>query len=169
MPVFITPRQVLPFLRTQTRAALAAAERIPKLAAEDAWNFVLGRSELEHLYSGAFHSTFVVGLNDNIPTARNLDIGDDERHEIARSGVVLEHPDPNMIDDVLENYESGDDIIIANEIRYADIADALFGGLLTVHAKQVAEATIAKEIAKFNARSLAATRGAERRLGKSRR
>lgn len=161
MPQFITPNQILPYLRSQTKAALAAAERIPKEAARDAWNFVLEASMTEHYYSGAFHASFVVGFEDeDLPESPYLDISDQERHDRHADDDQLEHPNPNMIEDILEDLDIDDEIVIANELRYADKADALFGGLLEVRAAQIAEATVVREVAKFNTRSLASAKNA---------
>lgn len=162
MPRLITPKEVLPYLRSETRAALAAAERIPQEAARDAWFFVIDQSEIEHKYSGAFHASFVVGLNDEIPPSEIGEVSDDERHERHANQDYFVHPDPGMIEEVLGDADLDDDIVIANEIRYADHADALFGGLLEVRAAQIAEATVAREVAKFNSRSLAASKAAKK-------
>lgn len=162
--------KALNLLRTETRAALAAASRIPGLAAQSAWDYLLGVSAdapgAWPVYSGASRASLVCGLNGDLPPVPGevLQVTHDieERRERAANQDYVEHPDPDMINELIEDYDLDDDITIAindEDVPYLNEIENKYGLLIEVGAAQVAEERLAFEASKFNTRSVAAQKG----------
>lgn len=179
MAVTIGLEEVGEYLNTETRRAIAAATRIPINAAKKTMKWLIDNSPV---YSGAYRACLAIGI-DELPSidvtvatpdrfafsdAWNLrggsslltDISDVDRHFIAAHGPLLEPGGPWQDVKFLDrDFEAGDEIVIGNEIRYAQLVEEKEGFLITARAFQIMEVAVQKGIDDFNRRSDAATIG----------
>jgi len=179
----ISFEEVSEYLHTETRRAFAAARTIPIRATKVGFKFLMDESPV---FSGAYRACNAIGVNE-LPeidvtiaapgaggqgrskktgrfTAGSdslINLSDAIRFYLHRTGQPLEFSGPWQDTSVLDkDFELGDEILIGNEIRYAERVEEEKGLLISARTRQVVEVELERLADDFNRRSDAATFGA---------